>query len=145
MKSSSILFGIIGTLAVSLAATNIKGLEKQEIVNDIIEPKTAIKEDSYKNNKNELYGIYTSKNDKKTRLTLNDDGTYFLTINVCDNYLSLTGTYEIGESKLKLVNDNYNYEDLNGNVELTFSIIDNGKIKSDESLICTPQDTLFEK
>lgn len=145
MKTSSILFGIIGTLAVSFAATNIKGLEKQTVINDATEPEIAIKEDSSKSNKNELYGIYSSKNDKNTRLTLNDDGTYFLTINVCDNYLSLTGTYEIGESKLKLINDNYDYEDLNGNVELTFSIIDKGIIKSDESLICTPQDTLFEK
>ena len=37
------------------------------------------------------------------------------------------------------------YDDLDGNEELSFTIIDGNTIKADESLVCTMQETLFEK
>ena len=145
MKTSSILFGIIGTVAVSFAATNIKEMKTKAIVDESAETKIAIKEEIKKTKRDDLYGIYLVKSDKNTKLSLNDDGTYQLVINVCDNYLSLNGTYEIRDTKLKLYNSNYDYDDLDGNTELTFEIVDRDTIKSEESLICTPQETLFEK
>ena len=85
------------------------------------------------------------KDDKHVKLTLNDNGTYSLAINVCENYLLLSGNYELRDSKLILKNTNEMYEDLIGNEELSFTIIDNKSISSDESLVCTVQKTLFEK
>ncbi len=144
MKTGSILFGIIGTVAISFAVTNIRNLKTNITIDESKETKIAIKEEP-KIKREELYGIYVVKNDKNTKLSLNNDGTYSLTINVCDNYISLNGAYEIRDTKLKLYNRNFDYDDLLENNELSFELIDKGKIKSEESLICTPQGTLFEK
>lgn len=95
--------------------------------------------------KNELIGKYLVKNDKKSNLTLNDDGTYSLIINVCDNYYSLSGSYELRDTKLVLLNNTNEYEDLKDNKELNFTILNDHKIKNDENLVCISQETLFEK
>ncbi len=141
MKTSSILFGIIGTVAASFAVTNIKEIKTEAITDETKEIKVAIT----KPKRDDLFGTYYVKSDKTARLTLNNDGTYHLTINVCDDYLYLTGNYDIRDTKLKLYNNNSDYDDLAGNSELTFEIVDEKVIKSEESLICTPQETLFEK
>ncbi len=95
--------------------------------------------------KENLIGTYIVQDDKFSKLDIKKDGSYALTINVCEKYLELAGRYEIRDTKLKLINYEYSYDDLNGNEELTFSIIDDKTLKADESLVCVPQETLFEK
>ena len=57
-----------------------------------------------------------------------------------------TGKYELMDSKLKLYNEsNLMYEDLAGNMELSFTIVNDNTIKSLEKLVCTEEGTLFEK
>lgn len=144
MRSNSLFFGIIGTFAVALAATNVKNVQTNASItnqddNVIVEEAISIPK------KQELLGTYIVKNDKNTKLTLKNDGTYSLTINVCEKYLLLSGTYELRDSKITLKNSSNYHEDLSGNEELSFTIIDNKTIMSDESLVCTTQETLFEK
>lgn len=144
MRSNSLFFGIVGTFAVALAATNVKNVQTNASItnqddNVIVEDAVSIPK------KQELLGTYIVKNDKNTKLTLKNDGTYSLTINVCEKYLLLTGTYELRDSKITLNNNSNYHEDLSGNEELSFTIIDNKTIMSDESLVCTTQETLFEK
>ena len=146
MKINNLFFGIIGMAAVAILAVQVDmhsltamGVSK---INDIDVTTKEIVEIPKKKN---LLGTYIVKNDKNSKLTFNDDGTYVLTINVCEKYLDITGTYEIRDSKIKLYNSEYSYDDLNNNEELTFTIIDEKTLKSDESLVCTPQETLFEK
>ena len=144
MRSNSLLFGIIGTVAVALAAMNVKNIQTNISITDhddgvIVAETVSIPK------KKDLLGTYIVKNDRNTKLTLNDDGTYSLTINVCEKYLLLTGTYELRDLKLKLHNSSSYHDDLVGNEELSFTIIDSNTIMSDESLVCTTQETLFEK
>ena len=42
---------------------------------------------------NDVTGTFTVKDDKNSKLLLNDDGTYSLNINICDGYLELQGVY----------------------------------------------------
>lgn len=143
MRSNSLLFGIIGTLAVALAATNVKNIQTNIGITDhddvIVTESVSIPK------KKDLLGTFIVKNDRNSKLTLKDDGTYSLIIDVCEKYLLLTGTYELRDLKLKLHNSSSYHDDLVGNEELSFTIIDANTIMSDESLVCTTQETLFEK
>ena len=140
MKGSSLLFGIIGTIIIALT-TGINGLQP---VNEI-EDKPLFMEEKRVLKKVDLLGTYIVKDDKNVKLTLNNDGTYELTISVCEKYITLNGRYELTDTRLKLKNTANSYDDLEGNEELSFTIMGDNLIKSDESLICTVQGTLFEK
>ena len=145
MRRNSLLFGIIGTFTVAFAAVNVKGLQTNlhfsKKIDDI-----SIKEANISiPKKKDLLGTYRVKNDKSVTLSLNDNGTYNLTINVCHNYILLTGTYELRNTKLVLNNNSSYHDDLLGNEELSFTIIDNNQIRLEESLVCTSEKTLFEK
>ena len=144
MRSNSLFFGIIGTLAVALAATNVKSLQTNVSITDH-EDELIITEAVSIPKKKDLIGTFTVRNDRNANLTLKNDGTYILKINVCEDYLELTGTYELRDSKLKLNNDSSYHPDLDGNEELSFTIVDENTLMSDESLVCTTQNTLFEK
>ena len=144
MKTNGFILGIIGTLTIAATAINVKSLQTNlDYAN--LEDDYTILELSKTPKKNDLLGTYTVKKDKHVQLTLNDDGTYYLSINVCDSYLFLSGTYELRNSKLILKNTNEEYDDLIKNEELSFTIVDSNNITSDESLVCTTQETLFEK
>ena len=145
MRSNSLFFGIIGTLAVGFATVNAKSLQTNINITDSEEKGVIIGEKVEVPKKNDLLGTYSVKKDKNTKLTLKNDGTYSLTINVCEKYLLLTGTYDLRDSKLILHNNSNYHEDLKGNEELAFTIVDENNITSDESLVCTTQKTLFEK
>lgn len=144
MRSNSLFFGIIGTIAAAFAATNAKSLQTNASITNP-DGNIIVTETVNAPKKNDLLGTYTVKNDKNTKLTLKNDGTYSLTINVCEKYLLLTGTYELRDSKLSLKNNSDYHDNLKGNEELSFTIIDENSIKSDEALVCTVQETLFEK
>ena len=144
MRNKSLFFGIIGTLTVAASAVNVKSLQTNLSLTTINDDFT-IQAQANIPKKQDLLGTYMVKDDKHVKLTLNDNGTYSLAINVCENYLLLSGNYELRDSKLILKNTNEMYEDLLGNEELSFTIIDNKSISSDESLVCTVQKTLFEK
>ena len=143
MDVKHLFFGVIGAVVFVLIATNAKTLQTSLVSVDTMKNIKTIETKVFK--KNDLIGTYVVKKDKSSKLELRDDGTYYLNINVCENYLLLTGKYEIRDSKLKLYNSDYSYDDLNGNDELTFTILDDKTIKSDESLVCTIQETLFER
>ena len=140
MKGSSLLFGIIGTIIIALT-TGIKGF----LPANEIEDKPLFMEEKRVLKKVDLLGTYIVKDDKNVKLTLNNDGTYKLTISVCEKYITLNGRYELTDTRLKLKNTANSYDDLEGNEELSFTIMGENLIKSDESLICTVQGTLFEK
>ena len=144
MRNRGLFFGIIGTVAVAVSAVNVKSLQTNLSLTYIDDDYTL---QSIANipKKQDLLGTYTVKDDKHVKLTLNENGTYSLAIDVCEKYLLLSGNYELRDSKLILKNTNEMYEDLIGNEELSFTIINNSSISSDESLICTVQETLFEK
>ena len=144
MRNGSLFFGIIGTVTVAFAAVNVKSLQTNLNLTDIDDNFT-IQMAANIPKKQDLLGTYKVKNDKNVNLTLNDNGTYSLTINVCEKYLFLSGIYELRDSKLILKNETSGYEDIDGNKELSFTIIDEHTISSDESLVCTMQKTLFEK
>lgn len=141
MKSGSIFFMIIGAFLVTFATFT----ENSETMYNSVDDDYVVESISSIPKKKDLIGTYVVKSDKKANLTLNDDGTYSLTINVCHDYLLITGKYELRDTKLILKNNTSGYEDLNNNLELNFTIIDNNKVKTDENLVCTSQGTLFEK
>ena len=141
MKSSSLFFGLIGMIAIAIASTQINNIQIRVYDSEI----PLLNSQTRTLKKNDLLGTYIVKNDKNAKLTLNDDGTYSLSINVCEKYITLSGSYELTDTKLKLKNSANSYEDLEGNEELSFTILDDKSIKSDESLVCTTQETLFEK
>lgn len=136
MKIKLAIFLIIGVFFSTFAGSvaNSETMIYKSIDNTLTIPK-----------KSDLIGTYTVKSDKKSFISLNNDGTYNLTINVCNDYLTISGTYELRDSKLILKNNINDYDDLNNNKELNFTIIGSNKIKSDENLVCIPQETLFEK
>lgn len=148
MNVNSTFFKIFGIIILSVALAKIttwiptvigmKNIGETDLF-------VAVKETAELPKKNELVGSYKVKDDKASSLIINEDGSYILIINVCEKYLELNGTYNIRDTKLKLSNTNYSYEDLNGNEELTFTIIDGKTLKAEESLVCTPQESLFEK
>ena len=144
MKTNGFILGIIGTLTVAATAINVKSLQTN-LDFASLEDDYTILELSKIPKKQDLLGTYTVKNDKHVKLTLDNSGYYSLSINVCDNYLLLSGTYELRNSKLILKNSNNQYDDLIRNEELSFTIIDSNNITSDESLVCTTQETLFKK
>lgn len=96
---------------------------------------------------NNLFGVYTVKNDKKSFISITDDGSYSLTINKCDGYLTLEGTYEIRDKKLILNNSNVisDIDTLNNNENIDFQIIDSNSIVLSEDIACLYQNTLFER
>ncbi len=146
MKFGSFVLGIIGAFIIFFLSTNVFSLQTfignsdfENDVNNVGNIKNIPK-------KNDLIGTYIVKKDKQSNISLKEDGTYTLTINACDNYLLLTGKYELMDSKLKLYNEsNLMYEDLAGNMELSFTIVNDNTIKSLEKLVCTEEGTLFEK
>ncbi len=144
MRNKSLFFGIIGTVTVAVSAVNVKSLQTNLSLTYIGDDYT-IQSLANIPKKQDLLGTYTVKDDKHVKLILNDNGTYNLAINVCNDYLTLSGSYELRDSKLILKNTNELYDDLIGNEELSFTIKDDKSIISDESLICTVQETLFEK
>ena len=144
MKTNGFILGIIGTLTIAATAINVKSLQTN-LNYATLEDDYTILELSSIPKKQDLLGTYIVKSDKHVELTLDDYGYYSLSINVCDNYLLLSGPYELRNSKLILKNTNDQYDDLIRNEELTFTIIDSNTITSDESLVCTTQETLFEK
>ena len=141
MKSSSFLFGIIGTLLIALTTTGINNFQ----ISKEVDEQPLFKEEKRALKKVDLLGTYIVKSDKNSKLTLKNDGTYELIISVCEKHITLTGKYELTNTKLKLKNTANFYEDLKDNEELSFTIVDENIIKSDESLMCTSQGTLFEK
>ena len=141
MRSSSLLLGLVATVALAFVTTNLNNMQTKLYDGEI--PTYNEQRKSLK--KSDVLGTYIVKNDKNTKLTLNNDGTYLLVINVCEKYITLSGVYELTDTKLKLRNSADSYEDLYGNEELSFTIVDEKSIKSDESLVCTTQETLFEK
>ena len=141
MKSSSFLFGIIGTLLIALTTTGINNFQ----ISKEVDEQPLFKEEKRALKKVDLLGTYIVKSDKNSKLTLKNDGTYELIISVCEKHITLTGKYELTNTKLKLKNTANFYEDLKDNEELSFTIVDENIIKSDESLMCTSQVTLFEK
>lgn len=144
MKANGVILGIIGTLTIAATAINVKSLQTNLNLASLEDDYTVL--DLAKiPKKQDLLGTYTVKNDKHVKLTLDNSGYYSLSINVCDSYLLLSGTYELRNSKLILKNTNNQYDDLIRNEELSFTIIDSNSITSDESLVCTTQETLFEK
>ena len=144
MRSSSLFFGIIGTVTVAFTAVNVKSLQTNtNLTNN--DDNFTIQALVNVPKKKDLLGTFRVKEDKHATLTLEDNGTYSLYINVCNNYLLLSGSYELRDSKLILKNTNESYADLIGNNELSFTIVDDHSISSDESLVCTAQKTLFEK
>lgn len=143
MDVKHLFFGVIGAVVFVLLATNAQTLQTSLVSASELENIKTIETKTFK--KNDLTGTYLVKKDKNSKLELRNDGTYYLNINVCENYLLITGKYEIRDSKIILYNTNYSYDDLNGNDELTFTILDDKTIKSDESLVCTIQETLFER
>ena len=144
MKTNGFILGIIGTLTVAATAINVKSLQTNLDLASLEDDYTVLELASIPK-KQDLLGTYTVKNDKHVKLTLDDYGYYSLSINVCDSYLLLSGTYELRNSKLILKNSNNQYDDLIRNEELSFTIKDSNSIISDESLVCTTQETLFEK
>ena len=146
MQGNSLFFRVFGLAILAIVSVNLNshvytalGINKTEKV-DIA---------SYNGQngpkKDNLIGTYIVQDDKFSKLDVKEDGSYSLTINVCEKYIELAGKYEIRDTKLKLINNEYSYEDLNGNEELTFSIVDEKTLRADESLVCVPQETLFEK
>ena len=144
MKTNGFIIGIIGTLTLAATAINVKSLQTNLSLASLEDDYTVLNLSNIPK-KQDLLGTFTVKNDKHVQLTLNDNGTYSLSINVCNDYLLLSGTYELRNTKLVLNNSNEDYDDLIKNEELTFTIVDSNNITSDESLICTMQETLFEK
>ena len=144
MRNSSLFFGIIGTVAVAFTAVNVKSLQTNLSLTNSSDD---INIQDYVNvpKKKDLLGTFKVKDDKHVALTLEENGTYSLSINVCEKYLLLSGNYELRDSKLVLKNTNEEYNDLIENTELSFTIVDDHTITSDESLVCTTQKTLFEK
>jgi len=90
-------------------------------------------------------GMYIVEDDKNSFLNLNDDGTYLLSINICQGYLELKGIYEIRTDKLVLINRNKypDYENLKDNEEITFSKIDNNFIL-EEDIECIERGKVFK-
>ena len=144
MKTNGFIIGIIGTLTLAATAINVKSLQTNLSLASLEDDYTVLNLSNIPK-KQDLLGTFTVKNDKHVQLTLNDNGTYSLSINVCNDYLLLSGTYELRNTKLVLNNSNEDYDDLIKNEELTSTIVDSNNITSDESLICTMQETLFEK
>ena len=138
MKTNGFILGIIGTLTVAATAINVKSLQTNLDLASLEDDYTVLELASIPK-KQDLLGTYTVKNDKHVKLTLDDYGYYSLSINVCDSYLLLSGTYELRNSKLILKNSNNQYDDLIRNEELSFTIKDSNSIISDESLVCTTQ------
>jgi len=144
VKTNGFILGIIGTLTVAATAINVKSLQTNLDLASLEDDYTVLELASIPK-KQDLLGTYIVKSDKHVKLTLDDYGYYSLSINVCDSYLLLSGTYELRNSKLILKNSNNQYDDLIRNEELSFTIKDSNSIISDESLVCTTQETLFEK
>ena len=146
MKSNSVFFGIFGTIAMLLAVIGMNSIIPTAAgINKEDEVDITSRVETFAPKKIDLIGTYKVKNDKTSKLELFDDGRYSLIINVCEGYAVLEGNYEIRDTNIKLFNNEYAYEDLYGNEELTFTIVDENTLKSDESLVCTTQETLFEK
>ena len=143
MRSNGLFFLLVGVVSLFIAMPNIEALKTS--VNTVKEKEIFVAKTKETPKKHQLIGTYTTENNKNVKLVLGEDGTYSLTIDVCENYLLLTGTYELRDSMLKLHNTSNYHSDLSNNVELTFTIIDDKNIKLDESLVCTTQNTLFVK
>jgi len=136
VKTNLVIFLIIGVFFFTFA---IKNVNSETMIYKSV--------DNISNNiprKEDLVGKYLVKSDKKSNLTLNEDGTYSLMINVCNDYYLLSGNYELRDTKLILKNNSSEYEDLKENSELNFTIIDGNTIKNEESLVCITQGTIFE-
>ena len=96
---------------------------------------------------NDVTGIFTVKDDKNSKLLLNEDGTYSLNINICEGYLELQGVYELRDKNIYLINRT-SYEEfpnLYENEEFHFTVLDDNTVKLEEDLVCLFRDTLFEK
>ena len=96
---------------------------------------------------NDVTGTFTVKDDKNSKLLLNEDGTYSLNINICEGYLELEGVYELRDKNLYLINRT-SYEDypnLYDNEEFHFTLLDDNSVRLEEDLVCLFRETVFEK
>jgi hypothetical protein len=143
MRSNVLFIIIIGVLSLFITIPHIDALKTS--INTTKEKDIFVARTKETPKKNQLIGTYTTENNRSVKLILGEDGIYSLTIDVCENYLVLSGTYELRDSVLKLHNTSNYHSDLNNNEELTFTIIDDKNLKLDESLVCTTQNTLFVK
>jgi hypothetical protein len=143
MGSKHLLFIVIGVVSLFVAIPHIDALRTNISLSKKDDIFVARTKETPK--KNQLIGTYTTEKNKNVKLILDSDGNYSLTIDVCENYLVLSGTYELRDSMLKLHNTSNYHSDLSNNEELTFTIIDDKNIKLEESLVCTTQNTLFVK
>ena len=143
MRSNVLFIIIIGVVSLFITIPHIDALKTS--INITKEKDIFVARTKETPKKNQLIGTYTTENNKSVKLILGEDGNYSLTIDVCENYLVLSGTYELRDSVLKLHNTSNYHSDLNNNEELTFTIIDDKNLKLDESLVCTTQNTLFVK
>ncbi len=95
----------------------------------------------------DVTGTFVVKNDKNSKLVLNEDGTYSLNINICEGYLELEGVYELRDKNLYLINRT-SYEDypnLYDNEEFHFTLLDDNSVRLEEDLVCLFRETVFEK
>ncbi len=143
MRSNVLFIIIIGVVSLFITIPHIDALKTS--INITKEKDIFVARTKETPKKNQLIGTYTTEKNKSVKLILGEDGNYSLTIDVCENYLVLSGTYELRDSVLKLHNTSNYHSDLNNNEELTFTIIDDKNLKLDESLVCTTQNTLFVK
>ena len=137
---SIIALGIIILILVVFFAINISS--------DDVQLRNNIDRDMDRNiSLNDVTGTFTVKDDKNSKLLLNEDGTYSLNINICEGYLELQGVYELRDKNLYLINRT-SYEEfpnLYENEEFHFTVLDDETVKLEEDLVCLFRDTLFEK
>lgn len=137
---SVIALGIIILILVVFFAINISS--------DDVQLRNNIDRDMDRNiSLNDVTGTFTVKDDKNSKLLLNEDGTYSLNINICEGYLELQGVYELRDKNLYLINRT-SYEEfpnLYENEEFHFTVLDDETVKLEEDLVCLFRDTLFEK
>jgi len=144
-KMVSLLLVIIALLLVT-ASISSDGLDVT-YDNEVEEDINKVVDKNIPTEKINIIGTYNVKDDKKSKLIIKEEGKYELSINVCEKYLNLFGTYEIADKKLKLLNheNNFGYYTIDGNTELSFTVIDENTIRLDEDLECLFQNTVFER
>ncbi len=135
---SIIAVGIVILIILVFFFINLANDDDVNLINNSID-RSGVVED--------VTGSYEVKNDKNSKLLLNDDGTYSFNLNICEGYLELKGVYEVRDRNLYLINrTSYEeYTNLYDNEEFHFTILDDNSIRLEEDLVCLYRETLFEK
>lgn len=150
-KVESISFKVARVIVILFIISGLYFVISGNVKNkEVVDENSINKNNINKNNKTEkinINGTFIVKDDKNSKLIINDNGEYELFINSCQGYLKVTGKYSIIENKLRLINkEEYKeYPTINENKEFSLTIIDEETIKLDEELLCLFQGTLFEK